>query len=127
MDEVRAGSRPWLNVGLINAQAQAEKIGKVLLGRFLLVCGIVMEVNVDKAKNRLKSFDLAAPGLRVCQRICRRQFGANLNERSLRIGSEVAANLVTLTRPGQFRVGLGYILPRNSPFRTGKQRQRGKL
>jgi hypothetical protein len=121
-NERRVGRMPWLNVGVINAQAVAEEIGLIIQGRSQAKAGIILEVNFDRAKQRVKSFDLAAPGLRVCQRIYRRQFGQGFVERQVRSGGVIKAYLAEVSHPPQLKVGQGYILPRECRYGTGKER-----
>ncbi|KAL3120464.1 hypothetical protein niasHT_000582 [Heterodera trifolii] len=111
----------WINNGQITAQATAVTVNIINLKIPSPSVGVILEVNYGVGSH-VKSITVISPLLRMRQRIYPHQFLGEFNELSAVLGAVVLLDTVKLTRPAQWRIGLGYILPRSSTFFIGDER-----
>ncbi|KAL3117511.1 hypothetical protein niasHT_008375 [Heterodera trifolii] len=111
----------WINNGQITAQATAVTVNIINLKIPSPSVGVILEVNYGVGSH-VKSITVISPLLRMRQRIYPHQFLGEFNEFSAVLGAVVLLDTVKLTRPAQWRIGLGYILPRSSTFFIGDER-----
>uniref|UniRef100_A0A914HSD3 RNA helicase n=1 Tax=Globodera rostochiensis TaxID=31243 RepID=A0A914HSD3_GLORO len=111
----------WLNNGQIKAQAVAKEVSLMELKLAQPAVGIVLEVNYGVG-GKVKSLTVMSALLRMRQRMYPRQFVGGFDESWAVTGMVVLLDIVQLNRPADWKVGMGYTLPKSSPFGTGDER-----
>uniref|UniRef100_A0A183C851 DUF3395 domain-containing protein n=1 Tax=Globodera pallida TaxID=36090 RepID=A0A183C851_GLOPA len=111
----------WLNNGQIKAQAVAKEVNLMEMKLAQPAVGIVLEVNYGVG-GQVKSLTVISALLRMRQRMYPRQFMGGFDESWAVTGMVVLLDIVQLNRPADWKVGMGYTLPKSSPFGTGDER-----